>query len=636
MLVGPLPTSLLRCTSLVRFRLERNQLQGDISEMGVYPNLVYIDISSNKLFGQLSHSWGECHGLSMLRASENGITGVIPPSIGKLSQLRILDVSSNKLEGHIPPEIGNIMTLFNLSLGNNLLRGSIPQEIASLKNLEYLDLSSNNLSGQLGGSVGQCLKLRLLNLSHNQLNGSIPMELGMLVNLQGLLDLSENSFSSMIPTQLGDLSMLEALNLSHNALSGRIPPSFQRMNSLLYMDVSYNKLEGPVPQSRLFKEAPTEWFVHNTHLCGDGVKSLSPCDHTSSYQKGRKSRAILLATIPATVTFLLITALATWQCKRKKSKAESAKGLEQVKMFAIWNFDGEDVYKKIIEATKRFSDAHCIGRGGNGSVYIAQLPTGEIFAIKKIHTMEDDKLFHREIDALIHIRHRNIVKLFGYCSAAHQRFLVYEYMDRGSLAKSLQSKETAIELDWARRLNITKDVANALSYMHHDCFAPIVHRDITSSNILLDMDFSACISDFGLAKILDGDASNCTRLAGTNGYLAPELAYSTRVTEKCDVYSFGVLVLELFMGHHPGDFLSSMANRSAPLEDLLDIRLPFPETEIASEIFKVIVFAVCCIEPNPSYRPTMQQAIKVFSTTERPDDQLDCLQTDIVIPSTWS
>ncbi|KAF7071778.1 hypothetical protein CFC21_077029 [Triticum aestivum] len=460
------------------------------------------------------------------------------------------------------------------------------------------------------------------------------MELGMLVNLQGLLDLSDNSFSSMIPTQLGDLTMLEALNLAHNALSGRIPPSFQRMNSLLYMDVSYNKLEGPVPQSRLFKEAPTEWFVHNTHLCGDGVKSLSPCDHTSSYQKGRKSRAILLATIPATVTFLLITALATWQCKRKKSKAESAKGLEQVKMFAIWNFDGEDVYKQIIDATKGFSDAHCIGTGGSGSIYRAQLPTGEIFAVKKIHTMEDDKLFHREIDALIHIRHRNIVKLFGYCSAAHQRFLVYEYMDRGSLAKSLQSKETAIELDWARRLNITKDVANALSYMHHDCFAPIVHRDVTSSNILLDMDFSACISDFDLAKVLDGDAPNCTRLAGTNGYLAPELAYSTRVTEKCDVYSFGVLVLELFMGHHPGDFLSSMANRSAPLEDLLDIRLPFPETEIASEIFKVIVFAVCCIEPNPSYRPTMQQAIKAFSTTERPDDQLDYQQTDIVIPST--
>jgi hypothetical protein len=294
--------------------------------------------------------------------------------------LRILDFSSNKLEGRIPPEIGNIMTLFNLSLRNNFLKGSIPQEVASLKNLEYLDLSLNNLSGQLGGSVEHCLLLRVLNLSHNHLSVSIPSELGVLVNLQGLLDLSDNSFDSMIPAQLGDLSMLEALNLSHNALNGKIPPSFQRMNSLLYMDVSYNKLEGPVPQSKLFEEAPTEWFVHNTHLCGE-VKSLPLCDHTQSYRQEKKMRAILLAIIPATICFLFITALATWKCKKKKSKAESAKGLEQVQMFAVWHFDGEDVYKQIIGATKSFSDDHCIGTGGNGSVYRAQL----LIRLKRIY-----------------------------------------------------------------------------------------------------------------------------------------------------------------------------------------------------------------------------------------------------------
>jgi serine/threonine protein kinase len=114
-----------------------------------------------------------------------------------------------------------------------------------------------------------------------------------------------------------------------------------------------------------------------------------------------------------------------------------------------------------------------------------------------------------------------------------------------------------------------------------------------------------------------------------------ELAYSSRVTEKCDVYSFGVLVLELFMGHHPGGFVSSMANKSTPFEDLLDIRLPLPEAEIASKILEVITVAIRCIEPDPSHRPTMQQAIKVFSTTERPDDHLDYLQTDVVIPASW-
>ncbi|KAM3206076.1 hypothetical protein ACQJBY_061635 [Aegilops geniculata] len=209
-------------------------------------------------------------------------------------------------------------------------------------------------------------------------------------------------------------------------------------------------------------------------------------------------------------------------------------------------------------------------------------------------------------------------------------------MDRGSLAAALNCLRTAVEMDWARRLNIVRDVAHALSYMHHGCFAPIVHRDIKSSNVLL-LEFKACISDFGLAKVLDVNGSNCTNLAGTKGYLAPELAYTTRVTEKCDVYSFGVLVLELFMGHHPGDFLSSIANKIRLLRNLLDTRLPLPGAEIASEMFQVIVAAVRCVEPNPSYRPTMQQVLKVFSTVERsPTDNLDYLNTGIVIPACWS
>ncbi|XBI84530.1 hypothetical protein VPH35_092822 [Triticum aestivum] len=618
-LVGPLPTSLLSCKSLVKLCLEGNQLQGDISKMGLHPNLVYVDISSNKLFGQLSHRWGECYKLTMLRASNNNITGVIPPSIGQLSQLGILDVSANKLEGQIPLGIGNLTVLFNLSLSNNLLEGSIPKDIGSLNNLEYLDLSSNNLSGMIQGSIEHCLKLHFLNLSHNRLNGSIPIKLEMLVNLQELLDLSDNSFASVIPSQLGGLSMLEILNLSHNALKGSIPPSFQRMFSLLSIDVSFNKLEGSVPQSRLFEEAPIEWFMQNKQLCGV-VKGLPPCDLTESGGRKKKPRAILLAIIPVVVSFQFIMALVSLQCKRRKRKVECANELQQTKLFAIWNFHGGDMYRQIVDATENFSDAHCIGIGSSGS---------------KIHTIEEEELFNREIDALMHIRHRNIVKLFGYCSATKQRFLLYEYMERGSLAASLRTKETAIELDWTRRLNIVQDVAHVLSYMRHDCFAPIVHRDITSNNILLDLEFRACISDFGVAKILDVDGSNCTRLAGTKGYLAPELAYTTRVTEKCDIYSFGVLVLELFMGHHPGDFLSSLSSmdkKSTIPKYLLDTRLPLPKAEIANEIFKVIAIAVRCIEPDPLHRPTMQDAIKVFSADEGASN-LDYLHTEIIIPA---
>lgn len=188
-----------------------------------------------------------------------------------------------------------------------------------------------------------------------------------------------------------------------------------------------------------------------------------------------------------------------------------------------------------MEATENFDEKYCIGRGGHGRG--ASLQSGEIFAVKKIWKTEDEslineELFSRELEALVQIRHRNIVKLYGYCSSDQDKFLVYEYMERGSLSTILMTGRSAVGLDWNKRLGIAKDVAHALSYLHHDCSTPIVHRDITSNNILIDMEFRACISDFGLAKILSFDASGSTsRLAGTTGYLAPgkRIWFSVRI-----------------------------------------------------------------------------------------------------------
>ncbi|KAM0917445.1 hypothetical protein ACQ4PT_009514 [Festuca glaucescens] len=629
-LTGSIPSSMGLLTELDTMLLHANKIRCSIPP--AFANLTklrFLILQENQLSGEIPRQIGKLSNLVSLNLSSNHLVGTIPCEVGHLEHLVELDLSQNVFSGlvsfcplnssiqnsmddfpsqhvpKIPQEVGNITMVFSLSLGNNLLQGSIPWEIGFLKNLNYLDLSSNNLSGPVPGSIKHCFKLRFLKLSHNNLNGNIPIELGILGYLQDLLDLSDNCFSNAIPSQLSGLSTIEALNLSHNALNGGIPPSFQNMVSLLSIDVSYNELEGPVPESKLFEEAPIEWFMHNKKLCGL-LRGLPPCDLTQGGQQGKRSKGILLAIVLTVVSFVLIAALVTVQCKKKKSKAESVNNMQQTKLFVLWNFNGEDVYKKIIDATENFSDTHCIGTGGNGSVYRAQLPTGEIFAVKKINMNEDDELFNREIYALMHIRHRNIAKLFGYCSATQGRFLVYEYMDKGSLAESLKSKEATVELDWSRRLNIVRDVAHALSYVHHDCFAPIVHRDIKSSNILLDVEFRACISDFGIAKILDVDGSNCTRLAGTKGYFAP------------------------------GDFLSSMANKTTPVENLLDIRLPLPEAEIASEILKVAAVAIQCIEPDPSHRPTMQEVSKVFSTNEGPDDYLTYLHTDIAIPACWS
>lgn len=184
------------------------------------------------------------------------------------------------------------------------------------------------------------------------------------------------------------------------------------------------------------------------------------------------------------------------------------------------------MHDEIIKSTDCFNSVYCIGKGGHGSVYKANLQSGSTVAVKKIHQFQDGektcrKEFLNEIRALTKIRHRNIVKLFGFCSYSRYSFLVYEYLDGGNLATILGNDEEAKELDWSKRINIVKGVANALFYMHHNCSPPIVHRDITSKNILLDSEYEAHVSDFGTAKLLNADSSHWTALAGTYGYVAP-------------------------------------------------------------------------------------------------------------------
>ncbi|XP_030948379.1 MDIS1-interacting receptor like kinase 2-like isoform X1 [Quercus lobata] len=304
-------------------------------------------------------------------------------------------------------------------------------------------------------------------------------------------------------------------------------------------------------------------------------------------------------------------------------KGRKPRNIQNENLYPISTFDGKEMYKEILAATGNFDAVYCLGSGGYGSVYKAQLPSGDIIAVKKIHASScdgdliDQKEFHNEIVALTEIWHRNIVKLYGFCSSTQHSLLMYEYLEKGSLATILSKEEEAKELDWSRRVNIVKGVSHAMAYMHHDCSPPIVHRDISSKNVLLDSDYVAHVSDFGTAKLLKQDSSNWTSFVGTYGYVAPELAYTMQVTEKCDVYSFGVLALEVIKGNHPGDFIYSAFSPSANilLKDVLDQRLQPPTGEVRDELIKILTIATACLHANPQSRPTMLMISRQLSSS---------------------
>ncbi|MED6210724.1 hypothetical protein PIB30_066795 [Stylosanthes scabra] len=199
-------------------------------------------------------------------------------------------------------------------------------------------------------------------------------------------------------------------------------------------------------------------------------------------------------------------------------------------------------------------------------------------------------------------------------------FLVYEYLGRGSLFYNLANDVKAKRLNWNKSVNIIKGAAYALDYLHHHCPSPIVHRDVSSNNILLNSELEACVSDFGTARLLDPDSSNQTLLVGTYGYLAPELAYTMSVTTKCDVYSFGVVALETMMGHHPGEFITTMSKpctQQLLMKDLLDPRIPPPTCgEDMQDVLLVVKQALACLSSDPKSRPSMEDVANQFSDSK--------------------
>ncbi|GJN04405.1 hypothetical protein PR202_ga21952 [Eleusine coracana subsp. coracana] len=562
---GVVPNSIGNLSSKLQILyLGTNQLSGMFpSGIANLRSLIALSLENNQYNGAIPEWIGNLENLQVLYLEGNSLSGPIPYSIGNLSQLSYLYLQDNKIDGILPPSLGNMKSLLRLNITNNSLQGSVPAEIFSLPSLISCELSFNKLGGTLPPESGNAKQLVELRLSSNKLSGEIPHTLGDCHGLN-IIELAHNSLSGEIPVSLGHLESLKELNFSHNNLSGTIPKSMAGLKLLDQMDLSYNHLIGEVPKKGVFLNASALVLEGNSGLCG-GISELHipTCPVVTSYltQRRLSTRVKIITAVAIIVISLLVTIIVLTLLLRRKKKKEASTTLPLFTKTFL-----KVTYKDLAEATDRFSESNLIGRGRYGSVYKARLHGESDFVAVKVFNIEArgaNRSFMAECEALRSLRHRNLVPILTACSSIDSggndfKALVYEFMPNGSLDSLLYPKEdgthTSCYLTLAQRLAIACDIANALEYLHHGSQRSIVHSDLKPSNILLGIDMTAHISDFGLARFLDiASTTSTVAVKGTIGYIAPEYATGGPLMTPGDVYSFGIVLLEMFIGRRPTD-----------------------------------------------------------------------------------
>ena len=424
-------------------------------------------------------------------------------------------------------QIAKCSKLNSLDLSSNSLNGSALSTVSNLKSLLELRLQENKFSGGLPDSLSDLDMLIVLQLGGNILGGSIPSALGRLLNL-GALNLSGNSLVGDIPPQLGNLVALESLDLSFNNLTGGLA-TFGSLHILHALNVSYNEFSGPLPDNLLvFLNSTPSSFNGNPGLCIScsnnnsyckGTNVLKPCGGSKKREVHGRFRLALIILGSLFVGALLVLVLA---CILLNSRDWRKKSEESVSTM----FEGSSSkLNEVIEATENFDDKYIIGTGAHGTVYKATLRSGDVYAIKKLVISAHKgsyKSMMRELKTIYKIKHRNLVKLKEFWLRSDNGFILYDFMDKGSLHDVLHVIQPAPVLDWCVRYEIALGTAHGLAYLHDDCRPPIIHRDIKPSNILLDKDMVPHISDFGIAKLMDQpSAPQTTGIVGTVGYMAP-------------------------------------------------------------------------------------------------------------------
>ncbi|KAI9074833.1 hypothetical protein K1719_043207 [Acacia pycnantha] len=477
-------------------------------------------------------------------------------------------------------------SLQKLDFNSNKLVSQIPSSIWSLQDILILDISSNVLNGIISSEVSNLRAITVLNLSRNQISGSIPTTMGDLQTLQ-TLSLAENKLEGPIPKSLRGMVSLESLDLSHNYLSGVIPKSLESLLYLKYINLSYNLLHGEIPNGGAFQNFNAQSFMMNKDLCGKSQLHVQPC------RKGNKhiSNKVMLmikCLLPTIVAMLIVLAIVVLKNKRDDDKNSTKRDLITLDTPTMIS------YYELLRGTNGFDESNLIGSGSFGSVYKAVLPNEETVAVKvfNLDMEQSSRSFDVECSAMCHLRHRNLIKIISSCSNDHFKSLIMEFMENGSLDKWLYSHNYYLHV--LQRLNIMIDVATALEYLHHGSSTLVVHCDVKPSNVLLDEDMVAHLGDFGIAKLFgEKQLEIYTKTLATIGYMAPEFGSRGVVSAKGDVFSFGILLMEVFTRKKPTDemfvqglSLKDWVSNSTPhsIMNIMDVNLLHRENQNTDNI----------------------------------------------------
>ncbi|KAI3732306.1 hypothetical protein L1987_63510 [Smallanthus sonchifolius] len=656
-LTGSIPSSIGELPNLEILELWKNSFTGSLpAKLGMNSPLQWLDVSSNSLSGEIpvglcdsgnltklilfNNSFSgslpvgisTCSSLVRVRIQNNKFSGTIPAGLGSLPELQRLEISHNNLSGKIPHDLTLSSSLSFIDVSSNRLESSLPFDILSMPNLQTLVVSNNYLDGGIPSQFQDSPSLSVLDLSFNGFSGEIPKSIASCQKLVNL-NLSHNRFTGEIPTSIASMSMLSVLDLSNNSFVGKIPDTFGSSPALETVNLSYNKLEGPVPDNGMLRTINANDLVGNDGLCG-GV--LKPCSNTRSANSKRKNLRVrhviygFLFGVCVILTIGIAAFTGRWLYRRWFLYGFFdgwliKRGMEwpwRLIAFQRLNFTSADIMASIKES-------NVIGMGGSGIVYKATIhhPSHSVVAVKKLWRSEPDiengdDLFV-EVNLLGRLRHRNIVRLLGYLHNETDVMMVYEYMPNGNLAEALHGKHSGRMLvDWVSRYNVALGVAHGLAYLHNDCHPPVIHRDVKSNNILLDADFEARIADFGLARTMVRKNETVSMVAGSYGYIAPEYGYTLKVDEKSDIYSFGVVLLELLIGKQPldpsfgnsVDIVEWVRNRmnKRELEGTLDLEIGGECKYVQEEMLLVLRIALLCTNKLPKERPSMRDVITML------------------------